>query len=738
MADAGRGPITFQGRELDHNFVVELTNNAFRQRHFSRYRIQLAQGIRRKTTVVTLRKSWVQRHPDAADWVVKVLPERRTLERDLIAGAGSVEPVISRVAMGDLDRDSDYAEACENYLETWKRENVPHQTHVEKAAEDGEFGVTVVPTSVDMDGCEDFYDRLDQRAWDALDDEQKAEYQPDQDKPGRYTRMGADGKRAYNPKFDRDAKGKPKQPYAKDFKRDDDKSKEAHDKAVQRYLLKQEQGGVTCRVIPALDCAPYLTRGTKRERWKPIAICEKTLYYPEELIQAGYNCPLLGDAALIPQGHDPTRSTGQNGMFYLYTIYLLHRGEDRIERTIIIRSVAGRPTSYRDPRKGEENLAGGVTLTDLYEQFGLVGRYFAYFGGMHTSDDDPDFYWEPALWPVYETMLGIEGMITMVNAATAVNATGGHFHKPDAALVGGDGVDPDAFIESATGELRKPVIPESGEIETVTGDVFPAQLATVTSDAWRVIANELQSLRDNMSLRPPTDAGASGHAMVVGETLGQMMQRHIREGALDATKFCVESALKIFHALSLTYGVNWPIQTTKERPVGSELRSQADVLEFNPEWVGDGEYSVGCTYPEEGNLAKVEQAASMAERGFGSPEDIWAAEGKSDPETEWAKVLKWKIRNHPAYVEAQVTRLAKRQGNRLMLQVQKLQSQGQMTQQGAPGFESGIPASALRGPGGGGPTTAQQSRAGAISGEVGTAARTADAEAQLQVSQGAA
>jgi len=737
--------ITFQGRELTHDWLCELWKNASDQKLRRSERIRICQGMRRKTATIRLSDSWVQRHPEAASWVVKVLPERRTLERDLIAGAGAVEPTYSRVALGPLDRDHDDAEECENYFEEWRKENVPFPTFIEKGAEDGEYGLVVLPTSVDMDGCPEFYDRLDERAWNALDDEQKAEYEPDDgDARGRYVRKAQDGKRAYNPAFDRDKSGRPRKADDKSFERDDAKSEEAHKQAVIRYLLKQEQGGVTVRMIPALDCAPFLVRGTKRERWKLHALIERTLYYPEELLEQGYGWQGMGDRLLVPQGYDALRQTGQNGQFYLYTLYTVYvdpEDPDKIRRPIIAYSVGGKQTYYKTPRKGEDN-GQGVAVIDLYEQFGLQGPFWWYGGGMHTSDDDADYYWEPYLWPFVETLMTIEGMTTSINAATAVQAFTGYFHRPDAALVGAEGVDPEALLDAETGELRKPKIPAAGEIETVTGEVNPANMASVGRDAWQVAQNELQSLRENTALERPAGGSASGHAQVVQETLAQTAKRHIREGALDATRFCGERAMMIFAAIAKTYGVNWPLQTTKERPVGSELRVGADVLEFDPDWVGDGEYKLTAEYPEEGNLAAVEQEASLAERGFGSFEDVQKARGKSDAETEWAKVLKWKVRQQPAYIEAITTRLAKRQGNKLMLQVLKLQQQQKMTQQGVPGMDAGVATAALRRPGegggSGGPTAAQSALGGVVAGGMGTASRIADAEAQLQINQGAA
>lgn len=716
--------VTWNGEPLTHNLLPDIWKAATDQRKFSRSRVNQARGTRLQTSIIKLAPTWVNRHPEAANWVVKVLPERRTLERDLIASVAAVEPFYRRTAIGFLDRDKDAAVECQNYMETWRKQNVPYQTSAEKCTEDGEHGGVVIPTSCDMDGCPDFYDRLDQMAYDALDDEQRAEYILDEDDPrGRYAKKDADGNKRPNPEYDRDKSGKrPEKPED----RDDAKSEEAHKEAVRRYLLSQEQGGVTIRVIPANDCAPYLTRGTKRDRWRPVALIERTLYYPEDLITSGYGWRGMGDRLLIPHGFDATRTTGQNGMFYLYTLYLTwtdpedrRKGRRPIERTIIAYSVGGEVTWHDPIPEGKDEPESGVAVIDLYEKYGLEGRFFWYGGGLHTSDDDSDFYWEPYLWPLIPTIRGIEGMQTMANAATAVNATTGYWHKPDHNLIGTESSVDDESLVDASGALIIPEIPESGEIKTVVGEVFPAQQATVSPDLWRVISVELDSLRANTALEM-AGAGAqkSGHAMVVKETIAQTAKRHIREGSQDFVKFCGEAAMKIFTAIEREYGVRWPLQRTKEMPVGSELREADDVLEWNSEWIGQGEYRLGCEYPEERNPVREEIAMGKIERGLGSFEELCEASGITDVESEWARVLKTKLRLSPAYQEMMMTRLAKRQGNKIMLQVMKLQQQQRMTQGGMPGFPMGMPVAALNGPGeggggvAGGPNAAQASLGG--------------------------
>src|SRR5688572_16955495 len=167
----------FNGQAVGPDLLPSLHREGERQRWHTRYRREVARGIRLKTLTVNLAPTWVQRHPEAADWVVKVLPERRTLERDLIASVAAVEPTYSRAAIGkERDRDFDDAASCENYMEEWRRQYVDYESFAEKGSEDGDYAVLVVPTDVDREGWPDFYDYLSKADYDDLpeDDERRS------------------------------------------------------------------------------------------------------------------------------------------------------------------------------------------------------------------------------------------------------------------------------------------------------------------------------------------------------------------------------------------------------------------------------------------------------------------------------------------------------------------------------------------------------------------------------------
>lgn len=770
MADQQKrsGTYTLRGRELDHNWLVTLWQTGAKAKEHSRHRIEVCRDLRRKTRTVKLAASWANKHSEAASWVVHVMSERRTLERDLKARVGAVKPAISRTAMGDLDTDVTLAERCERYLDEWKRQNVPIDTFNGKGVEDGEYAIVVVPANLDMDGSPDFFEYLDERAYQAKEDTEKGEYeQDDTDRRKRYVKKDKDGRKVPDARWDRDDRGRTRERYESDtakeqsrtpnmrpepFRRDPKRSEQSHTDAVEKwrrnYLLDKRASNV--RVIPALDCAPFFTRGKGAQRWELAALVERALFYPEEL-PASFGWKGMGDRALIPQGFDASRTTGQDGQWYLYTAYFTWIDDDGCERPIIAYSVGGQQTCWGDQEPDTEtDEPETVAVIDLYEEYGLTGKLWSYHGGARTDDDDPDFYWEPYLWAYKEAIEGIEGITTAIKAATAVTAFTGHYHKPDAALLTADPQLAEALIDSATGGLEKPTMPAAGEIETMVGDIHPAQQATISADAWRVQQFEMQSLRDNTAFeRTSGSGGSSGHAMLVADTLAKVAQRYVREGTLDATVSAAEKHLRILHAIYQKHGVRWPIATTKERPVGAEIANAEDVDEFDPAWVvkdGKVNYRLTAHYPEEENLARIDLARAEFKDGTGSFEDLVAAKGKADPETEWAKVLKDRIRQHPSYIEEQVARLAKLRGNKRMLQILKLQADQRMTQQGIPGFEGGLPAAALNrgaaqaqggGGGGGGPTMASSVRGGVEAGQMAVASRQADANAQLMAGQGA-
>ena len=729
-------PLTYQGEKLSPGLVMRLWRSASDARRLSRDRIlnQRAYRRREEESLVRLAPSWVRRNPEAAAWVVDVRPERTSLEQDLIARVGVVEPEFIRERLGFTDRDRSAAEECQAFMEEWRLRSVPTQALFGKAVEDGEFGWSLIPSHLDIDGVPTFFETLDEQAYTGLSDDQKTSYREDEDSPRRkrYVKVDASGKKRVRREYD---KGDPK------------KDKEAHKDAIARYLLHCAPANV--HLIPALDCAPIFRRGKGRDRWECIALVQRTLYEVEELLEMGYGWPGLGDRALVPLAYDANGSSvhlsaddiGKNGLLYLYTAYLICKDKDGHQRPVLCWTVGGTSTTYAPTGPVEPEDDDCVGSIDFYEALAytdeggktcsIEGPLWGYGGGMHSEDDDPDQYWRPAMWHILPLLKQLEGNQTAINATITQVAFTGHVHRIDAALANSE-IGEAAILEE-DGSLRTPNIPKPGEVESSTGPVEPFQQTRVGADAWQKIAADQLTLQAVTAVDQMPSSSQSGNAQMIALMTGQQSKRQIRDGVKNVVVAMGEVILKILDAYYHKYGVGWPIQTTQERPVGDEIVEARDILQYDPLWVGkeNKNYRLDAEYPEEENLARIDLEVKMAQAGYGNFDRVMRATGEKDPMNEYKKVLRDRIRNSPMYLMSALSKYAEQTGNPDMIAaVTELQQQGQLQKASLPGAKNGMATVAMsRPPAGeaaGGLVGAQ--RAGIQGGQIGADQAVADAE----------
>lgn len=695
-------PITWNGQTLSPGLILRLSRRAMSQRKRSRGRIFACRSLRRMDddSLVTLNPAWVAKNPEAAGWVREVLEQRITLERDLIARIGKVEPEYDRKPEGHRKTEGDLAEECEAYLEEWRRQNVPIRRMSGKLVEDGEFALLTLPAHLDMDGCPDFFEMLDERAYGALPDERKGEYKRSEtDRRKRYVRVDADGAPKRNPRFDTG---------------DDDEAHEAHDEAVRAYLLATNATASNVRIVPALDCAPVFVRGKANDAWELRALVERTLYYPEDAIAEGYGWRGMGDRLLVPLAYeaDGSRMTvsegeiGEQGQIYKYTAYLVCKDAQGRQRPISISTMGG--TATWDSVSGNADDPESVMKVDYYEAFkttgedgrehGLEGPLWSYHGGLGTDDDNPDHAWQPYMWAFYHRIRALEGVKTAINATTAVSAYTGYFEPIDPRF--GEGDLAEAMLD-ADGGLKRTRMPAPGEIEPTLGPgPVPAQQARVGEDAWRVYAADMASLQQATAVdQAPTGGGPSGYSMVVQETIAQVTKADVREGTRAAVISAGEKHLKILAAVERKYGVRWPIQTVEERPVGEELREGVVPAAFDPAWIGDGRYTLKAEYPEEESLARIDLESALVLKGQSTIKRLAKAMGEKDTTSFRAELLKDKLHAMPETVIKAGIRLAKLAGDRDMQKLLELRQAQMMAPVDVPGVPNGVPAGALRGQG---------------------------------------
>ena len=691
-------PITYRNEKVTPGLILRLFREGMSTKKQSRNRILLCRAMRRMevTSLIRLAPKWARRNPEAASWVVEHLEQRKTLDSDLVSRIGTIEPQFTREALGFTQRDDDNAEAFASYLEEWRLREVPTQIAYRKLVEDGEFASTCIPTPEDMDGIPDFFEYLDEKAYERLDSLQQTDYSPDaNDRRGRY-RKTKDGKPTVNPQYDRGDNGGAA-------------SQQAHKDAVQRYLLHCSASAI--RVIPALDCAPIVVRGKGKKRWELSALVERTLYYVSELQDAQYGWQGLGDRKLIPMAYNADGSrmrvladeVGTANQLNLYTAYLLCRDEDGRKRPIIAYTVGG--SSTWDAASGNEDDSESVGMIDLYDRYKLKDGscpaldgmpLWDYHVGLHSEDDDFDYYAEPYLWRFYHRIHSIEGNKTSINAATTQNAFTGHFYQPDAALAE---AAPEAVIEQ-DGELIVPTMPGPGEMMPAAGPVTPAIQARVGEDAYKTLSLDMGTLQALTAADQAASPAASGSAQIVRSEFYQTSKRDIRDGVLDFVRSVGERQVRIWHAIYQRYGIQWPIQTTQKRPVGQTIHQGRIPLAYNPDWVGDGHFHLACEYPEEANPVAVDLERSLQKDGLSTKEQVFKKNGVKDVPAFKAEILKDRIESSEPYLMAASMRLGQKRGDKELVTIIKgLQQQQKLTVAGVPGAPNGVPMSALnRGP----------------------------------------
>lgn len=685
-------------------------------------RVETTRDVRRGTLTVGVNPKWTSRFPQASPFVQSVLPERRTLERSVKASVGAVVPEIARAAAGDAQADDDNAEWAEFYLNELRKRRFPAQQCFGKGVEDGEYAIAVVPDAATMDGQPLYADTITAARYTALAPAEREQYTPygvnrKGTQPRRYVKLAgawSDGtpREGRNPEYDRDAQGRRRddRSYAQArgadrprFKRDEGKSAAAFDEAQRRYRAAHLP--VTALVLPALDVAPLLVRSKDGEAWALKAMVTRQLLGREDAIKAGYRWAGMGDRLLLPLGYDAGRMSGQRGLFYLYQMYLEEYDDDGRCHPLILSTVVG----INGQTKGDDASQSNVDVLDLYDEWGIDIPLWDYCGGMALADDDPAFAYEPWLYPFINRIMKIEGVETVTDMAMWENANTGYLQEPNPQF------SDDVLLDSG-GNLRVTPIPDPGEVALSTGPVHPFAEQRVNPD-FRYREQALRdSLREQTIAEQSGGGGESGHQLVVQHTLSVVAKDDIRAGVLRACRLFARGAARILDALA-ERGINWPIETSEDRPIGSKSVSKGSLIEWSRDWLG-GSYEFEVSYPSEANPVEVSLAMEAWQKRAGSWEDLQKARGKSDAQSERLKVAEDEFWEGDYGRALRQLAVAEYRRDKKGAQIAKLQADKALSALGLPGMEDGVPMGLL-----GGQPQAPPQQMGGPSSAVGTSAQ---------------
>lgn len=751
--------ITYQGKPLKPKRIVDLWNgNAEIMKPFHD-ECRRARDLRRGTLVRKIAESWATVHPEAALASVSRIPQRRTLEQDLKARSGLVEPAYICKALGDLQTDITHAQEFEDYLNEWATSDfgVPFPVFLDKGVEDGGYFRVRLPSMFDLEGRPDFFDRLSERAYEKLSDDEKKSYKKDaagrrrtRSKP--YIKVDDDGKevpaepyRAMMAEPDEDKDRLPLE-RAERKKRRADQASEKHKEAVRRYLLSRPAS--TSQVFGGLDVCPIFKRGIGRQQAELAAAITRQLVTVEEALEGNYGWKGMNGRLLVPRGASETNVVGRDGCYYLYGLYFTSTDEEGIVHPICAYTLGGYGTSMDGSEPESKDAVGWI---DFYEELGIEGPLWSWHWGLKTRDEEPAYRGRPYLSDLIDLILAIESEEMAIRATTQVNAFTGYVEDLSDALRGPEATAVlEATVDSTTKELRKSDIPPPGEIRTSISTIRPFQQSQIGRDAWQILASDRTALAEATAVdQAATSPGASGRAIVVGETLAKVAKRDIRDEALEAFRRDGEDHARIVAAIFDECGIPWPIQKVEPPPSADPTADERySIAEWKPEYNGEGRFTrLRAEYPEEENLAALDEEANLADRGYSHFGNVMKKKGITDPLREYQEVLEWELRRSPEYKMAVAMGVAQRRGDRTMVDILKrLQAEQQITEAGVPGARNGLPTSAIRRMGqgqndqrgSGGPTAVQASKGGQMAAEMQTAQLNQEGTARMAVAGSAA
>lgn len=707
-----REPLKTSGNT--HEQVRDLVERAFLRVKPSRLKILTCQNVSRGLTKYDVPLDWFtdQKEKDElSQWLTHVMPERINLPLNLTNTMSKIDPKLTRTPLGSTETAKTDADDFEAWANSDAKNGIPRDAIRGRLIQDGEVGLIVQPR---MSGFET-----------------TPEYMESYEKNGTTLKRG---KKVY----DRDEDDKP--PESKEYKgRNEGKSRKAWEEHRARHLAEPENSSSITRLIPALDCAPIMVRGTGARAWECRALVVRSLLDEEELIEQGYEWEGMGNRLLIPREFGVNNPYGQGGQIYLYEVWAMMKkmvgGRPKMVPTVTY-CVGGTETIKHD------NGHDKAPTIDFHEKYGLDKPLWHYVYGLHL-EEDPAYRGIPFLWPLVPTMLNHEGLMTAIQAAERDNAFAGHVTVPD------EKMPKESWLQGTMNNVKLRIFrkPKPGTIAVQVGPVEPFKKQSVGEGAYRT----LDLLRQTLIMNTPDDAqygggqggSQSGHQLVVGHELLTTAKRQIRQGEGDALEWAEGRRVMIACALKERDNLDSYVFLEDEEtmPDGKTNKITAAVP-LNERWVS-GNYKLTAEFPQEGALADISLAMDLSDRGYGTDEDVDKARGIDNTILQRVKRANYQWIKSPEGAMELQARAAQYRGDAAKQKLLALINAGRSTQNGIPSvaLEDGGSAPAGAAPGTppvpGGPTNVgnpvESSMNAAIAGAVGQGPAANDAAAVSQI-----
>lgn len=673
---ASSEPTPEQAARLTAARIRDLWERTARRFLASRNRILFCSRFRRGGEGVELPEDWET--PEVRGALTVELPQRKLEELRLRAIMAKLRPTIRREPVGPSLRAQLDADNLEAWANAAAEQLIDWETMVGKGLSDGEYAVVVLASPVDWEQAPTFLTSLDEDALDELVGGPAVEIADPTDPNGPATR-----RLRPDPRYFLDSAGRrPGEPGYRPV--DARAAARNHQEELLDFLRRRLP--FTVRVISALDCVPILGRGRGAERWSTLGLIIRTLYEPEELLQAGFLWEGM-HRRLLPRGFDAERLYGNDGQLYLYELYATdHRGHP-----FVAYSVGLEATWIRPPILGLDGLQDDgrpvEAFIDLFETFGLTRLPARYCWGAHTDEDDPDAYGIPFLDPLAPILINTEGLLTATLAHAWKTAFPGYAAAPNPEA------PPQAYLEEDQKSLKKIRPPSGGDVVVLPGPLAPVAPPPLGESAKYIVAQMLAT----WAQETPADAALGGptpnaRTSVVSRDFVLDSQWMVLDGARRAYEWAVEMIIEWAECLRKRYGVRVPVYANFRIASDAEDRRRM-VKELDERWVGVV-YDVTAELPKIPNLAEAQQRADMVQRGLATPAEVRELLGDESPLTTIAEIEAWRYYREDPMGRLEIQQLtAELQGDQERAERLRLAREGKLTEGGFP--TAAIPDEAL-------------------------------------------
>ncbi len=700
----------------------------------SRKRIRFCRDVQRGKTGIRLPRTYGNK--ELREVLVVSHPMKKTYPIRMTATLASRRCYVKRNSLGENMGAKKAATDLESWDNGFVEQTFPWLRCVGLSVQQSEFGLYVLPTPATWEDQPDWTDAVTLEEYEGMDEDERAAYKPNDTEDvtkgfqGYETRENSEGQQEEakrpNPRYWRDNADNVIDPKdRRKRKRNEGKTRNAFEEELKAFLAQRLPFVV--RAESALNCLPILARGRAKDPFMTVGLIVKSLYEEEDLLRMKYRWG--GKLAKYQEGnnetgnglgpamlHKPIETLERQGTSIVcYEAFLL---DPETGNPYYVFSVSGMETAQEID--GEEE----ATIVDLYEEYGITNLPAKYLWANQLEDDDPDERGVPLMDPFATAILNVETFLTHEGVYSRRTAFPGIGVELDPKL------PPSAFLDEK-GQLKQFSIPQDGGVVLLPGKAQPMMAPRVGDSAHYFTQALLGEMEQQRPKTPGETPGSSGHQDVIQDSYFAVSQTMIMDCLSEAVAFVATTANE--YAWCASKGkwkclggkrVDIPIYVNTEIAPGGDTdappgEEQTRILEFKERWIGPRMFQVHAEYIKVGNIAEVEQEASLYERGLAEFDDVQTKRGKTSPEVVRANIAADKWLNSEAGQLYITQQFAAWRGDVEEAELARLQFQGLVSMGDPAQGVQPMPTAALAqdpGAAGGGPTTAAAQRAGIISG----------------------